>query len=285
MYNANRPNTDDLPSTDRLIKSTALSIVVAIVLLTTVVMPAEYGIDPTGAGRLMGLTQMGDIKQQLADEAAADAAKDASATAPAQTPATQPQPDTHDHQHTSTEHQHDSGGHDHHLGGHADAHNHAKTSDQNPEETHQHSAQPITAPATKNTQDDHGHQHAQNTAHDHGSDTGHSHSQAPAATTETRTVVLAPGEAAEIKLAMKKGQQVDFIWQVDTGHVNFDTHADAPGIRYHGYGKGRQVTKDEGQLTAAFDGKHGWFWRNRSDQTVTVTLEVNGAFSSVDRVL
>ena len=44
------------------------------VLLFTVVLPAEYGIDPTGVGKLLRLTEMGQVKQQLAEEAAADAA-------------------------------------------------------------------------------------------------------------------------------------------------------------------------------------------------------------------
>ncbi|WP_262881095.1 MULTISPECIES: transmembrane anchor protein [unclassified Psychrobacter] len=38
------------------------------------VLPAEYGIDPTGVGKLLRLTEMGQVKQQLAEEAAADAA-------------------------------------------------------------------------------------------------------------------------------------------------------------------------------------------------------------------
>jgi hypothetical protein len=37
-------------------------------------MPSEYGIDPTGVGRLLGLKQMGEIKTQLAEEAATDKA-------------------------------------------------------------------------------------------------------------------------------------------------------------------------------------------------------------------
>ena len=36
------------------------------------VLPAEYGIDPTGVGRVLGLTQMGEIKEELADEAERD---------------------------------------------------------------------------------------------------------------------------------------------------------------------------------------------------------------------
>jgi hypothetical protein len=31
-------------------------------------MPAEYAIDPTGIGKVLGLTKMGEIKQSLAEE-------------------------------------------------------------------------------------------------------------------------------------------------------------------------------------------------------------------------
>ncbi|MBW4653336.1 MAG: hypothetical protein KME20_09940 [Kaiparowitsia implicata GSE-PSE-MK54-09C] len=45
------------------------------------VLPSEYGIDPTGFGRLTGLTTMGQIKMQLALEAAADEALSAAVAA------------------------------------------------------------------------------------------------------------------------------------------------------------------------------------------------------------
>ena len=74
MYNSDTPSQAELPSSNQLIKSTILAIIAAIVLLFTVVLPAEYGIDPTGVGKLLRLTEMGQVKQQLAEEAAADAA-------------------------------------------------------------------------------------------------------------------------------------------------------------------------------------------------------------------
>lgn len=46
----------------------------ALGLLVTVVMPSEYAIDPTGVGRALGLTKMGELKIILAQEALADAA-------------------------------------------------------------------------------------------------------------------------------------------------------------------------------------------------------------------
>jgi hypothetical protein len=74
MYNSDTPLRAELPSSKQLLRSTILAAIAALVLLVVVVLPAEYGIDPTGAGRALRLTEMGDIKQQLAAEAAADAA-------------------------------------------------------------------------------------------------------------------------------------------------------------------------------------------------------------------
>lgn len=74
MYNSDTPLQAELPSSKQLIKSTILAAIAAIVILFTVVLPAEYGIDPTGVGKLLRLTEMGQVKQQLAEEAAADAA-------------------------------------------------------------------------------------------------------------------------------------------------------------------------------------------------------------------
>jgi hypothetical protein len=51
------------------------------VLLVGVVLPAEYGVDPTGIGRVIGLTQMGQLKRMLAEEAAEDTAADSVAAA------------------------------------------------------------------------------------------------------------------------------------------------------------------------------------------------------------
>ena len=74
MYNSDTPLRAELPSSKQLLRSTILAAIAALVLLIAVVLPAEYGIDPTGAGQALRLTEMGDIKQQLAAEAAADAA-------------------------------------------------------------------------------------------------------------------------------------------------------------------------------------------------------------------
>ena len=74
------PNlTPETPSRGSLIRSTLIALTVAAVLLVTCVLPAEYGVDPTGVGRALGLTQMGEVKLALAEEAANNAAAEASA--------------------------------------------------------------------------------------------------------------------------------------------------------------------------------------------------------------
>lgn len=75
MYNSEIPSRADLPSNKQLVCSTLIALVAAVAVLITVVLPAEYAIDPTGAGRLLGLTEMGAIKEQLAQEAAEDQAR------------------------------------------------------------------------------------------------------------------------------------------------------------------------------------------------------------------
>ena len=79
MFNTEKPSLEELPSSAQLLKSTILAAVSAVVILFTVVLPAEYGIDPTGIGRAIGLAEMGEIKTQLAEEAEADRKLDAAA--------------------------------------------------------------------------------------------------------------------------------------------------------------------------------------------------------------
>ena len=80
MYNSDIPTRAELPTTRQLLRSTVIAAVVAAGLLVTAILPAEYGIDPTGFGRLTGLAEMGEIKTQLEEEAEADLLKKAPAS-------------------------------------------------------------------------------------------------------------------------------------------------------------------------------------------------------------
>jgi hypothetical protein len=214
MYNAQRPNLDDLPSAGRLWRSTAIAAGAAALILVTVVWPSEYGLDPTGVGGLLGLTEMGEIKAQLAEEAEADRVM--------------------------------------------------KESQGEPQSFLQPGLLDMIFGAIVGTAQ------AQEASVD-----------APAWKDEI-AFTLEPGQGIEIKLVMEEGAVAPFEWTVEGGEVNFDLHGDGSGKEIS-YEKGRAVPEAAGELTAAFAGNHGWFWRNRGDAAVSVTLRVAGDYSEIKR--
>lgn len=219
MYNTEIPKDITLPSSTKLIKSTVLALVSAGVVLVTCVLPAEYAIDPTGIGQVLGLTKMGEIKQSLAIENSASeiTAIQSSTTATSNDVIVQ----------TAT----------------ASSTIPVASSD-------------AITPAMANRQD-------------------------------SITIDLKPDQATEVKLSMNKGDSVSYEWTTTGGGLNYDTHGDTPdGPKdfYHGYGKGRNETQQSGNLTAAFDGKHGWFWRNRTGSPVQVILKVDGEYSDIKKM-
>lgn len=94
------------------------------------------------------------------------------------------------------------------------------------------------------------------------------------------TFKLAPFEAVEYKYALNTGAVVLFNWQSD-GELLYDMHAEpegaAPGYA-ETFSKSR-ASSGTGSYSAPFNGIHGWFWQNRGQQEVTLTLQTQGYFS------
>ncbi|MEM8574854.1 MAG: transmembrane anchor protein [Pseudomonadota bacterium] len=206
MYNAEKPNIEELPTSAQLLRSTIIALVAAVAILVTIVLPAEYAIDPTGIGRVLGLTEMGEIKRQLAEEAESD-------------------------------------------------------HDDNAESDDQSSLR----------------------WNIFGVIVGSAHAQEAASPwTDEISFTLKPGKGTEWKLVMEDGATAEYRWVTDGGRVNYDLHGSGGGNK-KSYKKGRGSTGEEGSLTAAFKGNHGWFWRNRDKKDVTVTLQVRGDYSDLKR--
>lgn len=224
MYNTDIPTRAELPTTAQLLRSTAIAAVSAVAILVTIVLPAEYAIDPTGIGRMLKLTEMGEIKIQLAAEAQADRIKDS------QTPPSPPAPDQRSSLFGTI------------LAG------------------------LFVSPAQAGERV----QLAQ---------------AAPSRSDET-VFTLKPTEGVEYKLTMKTGAKVDFAWAAKDGVVNYDMHG-TPGAggKEKSYKTGRGSAGEQGVLTAEFDGSHGWFWRNRGKQDVTITLKTTGAYGEIKRMI
>ena len=198
-----------------LIRATLGSMAAALAILVLFWLPSEYGVDPTGLGRVMGLTQMGEIKQQLYAEAAdEDAVLEAQLAAIAAALGVAPP-------HTSAPE--------------------ALTPPSAPSV-----APPTPEPALPQWRDE-------------------------------VSYTLAPTEGIEIKLVMSEGARAEFEWTANDAVLNFDTHGDGGGQSVT-YEQGRGVPDQSGELVAAFNGNHGWFWRNRTDAPVTFTLRTRGDY-------
>lgn len=176
-----------LPSTAQLAKATVTALVVAGLVLTTTVLPAEYGIDPLGAGRALGLLKMTNGAKPAPDVAPAAAGAPAGA-----------------------------------------------------------------APVTRSS---------------------------AAMRSDEMTVTLAPGQGAEIKALVRKGEHFVFNWSTDGAPVKADMHGEPENAKpneFTTYWKEAQQTAGSGDFTAGFDGIHGWFWRNKGTQPVTIKVQVTG---------
>jgi hypothetical protein len=98
---------------------------------------------------------------------------------------------------------------------------------------------------------------------------------------ETVTFDLAPGEGMEYKYRLDKGQALLFSWSASVP-VEYEAHAEpdgAPRGYAQSYEKGTDTQQASGTLTAPFPGIHGWYWKNPTNQPITVTLTTSGFYS------
>jgi hypothetical protein len=199
----------EAPSARRLSIATGIAAAVAAIVLVTVVLPAEYGIDPTGIGARLGL--------------------DALSAPPSEAPETAPVP-----------------------------------SNTVVEET---PAATIAAPALDAV--------GQPVKPIDERPVGKSHG---AFRSDTLSATLPPGKGAEIKMDLQAGEGVVFRWSA-SAPVAFDLHGerhDAADGEYTSFWIEAGKREASGTFTAPFEGRHGWYWLNRSAAPIEVTVEVSG---------
>lgn len=282
----------DLPDSPRLIRSTLLALATALVILVTVVLPAEYAIDPTGAGRLLGLTDMGEIKGQLAEEAEADAAM-ANAKPPEVAEARDARLETIEKQLqvianslVALEREQKA------------MREETRIAARKAERAVAQAMARIMPPAVQPAQPMPG--QAAESPETAPPSRPRVETQAARPDTEPKpepapepvqtawkdevTITLKPGQGVEFKLVMAAGAEAEFQWTANGGVLNFDTHGDGGG-QSATYKKGRGVGADSGVLKAEFKGNHGWFWRNRMKQDVTLTLRTRGDYLELKRLV
>ena len=194
-----------LPTLFQLWKATGIAVVIALAVLITAVLPAEYGIDPTGIGRKLGLGKLAavsvDTPPPLVSAGSAPATLAQGSVAPSA-----------------------------------------------PAQTVLQRAEPFRS--------------------------------------DEMMLTLKAGEGAEIKAAMRQGDQFVFGWTAENGKVEFDMHGEATNARnddFTSYWKGTGQAEGHGAFAAPFDGTHGWYWLNRGKQPVSVRVKVSGFYEKLYR--
>lgn len=198
------PTAAELPTRKQLNRATLIAAGVAAVVLATTILPAEYGVDPTGVGSLLRLTPMGEMKRQ--QTAAQVGAPEATA----------------------------DGG------------------DLTLDPESAGAAPTVAAQAQKGEV----------------------------------TLSLAPDEGTEVKATMRAGDELQYRWSTGGPKVNFELHGEefgAAASEYTSYEKGTSAG-ESGTFRAPFEGTHGWFWRNRTGEPLTITVEATGTFAKFERL-
>jgi len=198
MQDISDMDREGLPSSKSLFKATGIAVLIGTAVLVTTILPAEYGIDPTGLGHKMGLTMLSQANaaEPSSPEPAASSANNLLALP----------------------------------------------------------AGPVWKTSGKLSSD-------------------------------STTVTLRPDEGLEVKATMNAGDRMVFNWASEGGPVNFDMHGERfnDGDNFTSYWQGRNELNASGAFEAPFDGTHGWYWRNRGDETVTIVLQTSGFYDNISK--
>lgn len=182
------------PSPSTLAKATGGAAIAAAAILTLFVLPAEYGIDPTGVGTALGLTGMVAGKAEAAPAAAVP----------------------------------------------------AKASD-------------MPTP------------------------TKDSISRSTPWRQDEMTITLPPHSGQEVKAHMQKGDSFIFSW-TSSGPIKAEMHGEelnAADDAFTDYWKELEISGGQGDFTAPFGGIHGWYFRNKGETPVTVTVKTVGFYKDL----
>jgi hypothetical protein len=94
---------------------------------------------------------------------------------------------------------------------------------------------------------------------------------------------LSPFEFVEYGYRMAEGAGLVYSWRA-SGTVLYNFHSQPDGMApdyAESFARARAAAHS-GTYLAPFDGTHGWFFQNRGEEDVTITLEVSGFISDAE---
>jgi hypothetical protein len=100
---------------------------------------------------------------------------------------------------------------------------------------------------------------------------------------DTVTVTVPPKRGVEYKFNMQQYSSLVFQWKTDGAPIYFDFHGEPEGDTTGFFESYTISTASEAQGTATlpFNGVHGWYWKNTSDQPIDITLVTKGQYTII----
>lgn len=100
-------------------------------------------------------------------------------------------------------------------------------------------------------------------------------------------VEIPAGKGIEYKINMLKYGQVKYEWLTDKGSVFFDFHGEVKqlnpsnNVYYESYTVAYSNNMI-GNFLAPFEGKHGWYFKNNGESTITINIRLKGQYELID---
>ncbi|MFN8414841.1 MAG: hypothetical protein U0U66_00770 [Cytophagaceae bacterium] len=94
------------------------------------------------------------------------------------------------------------------------------------------------------------------------------------------SILVPAGKGLEYKVDMLKYGKLRYEWITDNGELFFDFHGEVKGN--NNYFDSYTVSYSNnimGSFIAPFEGPHGWYFKNNSDQDITVKIKLKGQYS------
>ena len=97
-------------------------------------------------------------------------------------------------------------------------------------------------------------------------------------------IVIPTRKGLEYKFYMSRGDAMRYGWSTKGGELLFfDFHGEPQGDTT-GYFESYTVSTTNnvrGSFTATFDGSHGWYWKNKGQFDIVVTLQTEGNYKII----
>jgi len=97
-------------------------------------------------------------------------------------------------------------------------------------------------------------------------------------------VTVPANKGIEYKFNLKEFDNLSYKWKtVDASNIYFDFHGEPEGDTT-GYFESYTIATShlmQGSATMPFTGSHGWYWKNNSNEDITIELETSGNYQVI----